>query len=72
MQPLYIIVLMLLYGFAFLPSMYCVQYFFNGPATGYVVVLFFNILTGKNFVLCFIIELLYMYTIMLKFSLWTA
>lgn len=45
-QPGNLIVLMLMYGLAFLPSMYLIQFAFTGPATGYVVVAFFNLLTG--------------------------
>lgn len=47
-QPLYLIVLLLMYGLAFLPLMYLMQFFFTGPATGYVVLAFFNLLTGKT------------------------
>ncbi|XP_067927873.1 phospholipid-transporting ATPase ABCA3-like [Watersipora subatra] len=46
LQPLYLIVLMVLYGVAFLPNIYALQFIFTGPATGYVVLVFFNMLTG--------------------------
>jgi len=45
-QPLYLFLLMLMYGLAFLPYMYAVQFAFTGPATGYVVMVFVNLLTG--------------------------
>ena len=53
MQPLYLLLLMLLYGFAFLPNIYALQFLFKGPATGYVVLVFFNMLTGRCKVYCF-------------------
>jgi len=46
-QPAYLILLIVMYGLALLPNMYALQYLFKGPATGYVVVCFYNILTGK-------------------------
>jgi len=45
-QPLYLILLFVLFGFSLLPNMYAMQYLFTGPATGYVLLCFYNILTG--------------------------
>ena len=50
MQPLYLIVLMAMYGLALLPNMYCMQFLFTGPAAGYVAITFFNLLTGTTIV----------------------
>jgi len=47
MQPLYLIVLMVMFGLASLPNMYALQYLFTGAATGYVVTAFYNLLTGE-------------------------
>ena len=47
LQPLYILLLMVLYGFAFLPNIYVLQFLFTKPATGYVILVFFNMLTGR-------------------------
>ncbi|XP_067952133.1 phospholipid-transporting ATPase ABCA3-like [Watersipora subatra] len=45
-QPFYVILLMLIYGMALLPNMYVLQYLFVKPATGYVIIVFYNLLTG--------------------------
>lgn len=47
-QPLYLIILMAMYGLALLPNMYCLQFLFTGPAAGYVAITFFNLLTGNS------------------------
>lgn len=48
LQPLYLMVLMIMYGLAFLPNMYLLQYAFTGSATGYVIIAFYNLLTGMH------------------------
>lgn len=46
-QPAYLLLLFIMYGMAFLPNMYCMQFLFTGAASGYVAIVFFNMLTGK-------------------------
>ncbi|KAF6019161.1 hypothetical protein EB796_022529 [Bugula neritina] len=45
-QPAYIIGLLILHAAAILPTMYTLQFAFSGAATGYVVIVFYNQLTG--------------------------
>jgi len=50
-QPAYIIGLLILHAAAILPTMYTLQFAFSGAATGYVVIVFYNQLTGKKAIL---------------------
>ena len=48
---------MTMYGLAFLPNMYALQFAFTGPATGFVVLVIFNVLTGDEHIIAILLEL---------------